>query len=201
MNNERKNVQTEESAAKTEGGSAVKTATKEKPVAETGTKKTPVVAKKAVKRDASDGIRCRSVTTGGLYMEGIKSHILYEWYDADVRVDVEYQDIVAAIRSHSNFIFKPYFIIEDEDVLAEYPAVAELYNNLYSLGELADIFKLPHGGMIATIKTLPAGVQDTIKNLASKMISTGELDSIKRIKALDEYFGTKMSLLAGLGEE
>lgn len=150
------------------------------------------------KRDASDGVRCRSVTVGGLYMTGMKSQIPYKWYDEGAIVEVEYQDIVAAIRSNSNYVYKPYFIIEDEEILKEYPRVNEIYKKMYSIKELSDVFKLSESSMIGTIKGLPSGVQDSIKTLASKMVMTGELDSVKKIKALDAYFNTNIMLMTGL---
>lgn len=155
----------------------------------------PEVAKK---RDSSDGVRCRSVTVGGLYMTGMKSQIPYKWYDEGAVVEVEYQDVIAAIRSNSSYIYKPYFIIEDEEILNEYPRVNEIYKKMYSIKELSDVFKLSESSMIGTIKGLPSGVQDSIKTLASKMVMTGELDSVKKIKALDEYFNTKIMLMTGL---
>jgi len=52
--------------------------------------------------------------------------------------------------------------------------------------------------MKATILSLPKGAQDAIKHLASKMVSDGRLDSVKKIKTLDEIFDTEMSIMTGL---
>lgn len=52
--------------------------------------------------------------------------------------------------------------------------------------------------MKATILSLPQGAQDSIKHIASKMVSDGTLDSVRKIKILDEIFDTEMSVMTGL---
>ena len=147
----------------------------------------------------SDGIKCRSITTGGLYMPGLKSNILYSWVDAGDIVEVEYQDLQAAIRSNNGYVMNPLFVIEDEELVSQFPQLKKLYEALYSVGELEDVItELSPGDMKATILSLPKGAQDAIKHLASKMVSDGRLDSVKKIKTLDEIFDTEMSIMTGL---
>ena len=57
------------------------------------------VAKK--KRDPSEPVDCVSITAGELGMTGIKSGINYRWAELGDTTEVEYQDIIAAIRSHT----------------------------------------------------------------------------------------------------
>ena len=45
-----------------------------------------------------------------------------------------------------------------------------------------------------TIKKLPKGAKEALKGIASTMIESHTLDSVHRIKALDEIFDTKMLL-------
>lgn len=183
-----------ESAAKAE---PVKTesveSTAEKVTVEKEVKKQPKTF------EPSDGIPCKSITQGGLYMPGLKSNILYTWIDAGDVVEVEYQDLMAAIRSHNGYIMRPLFVIEDEDVIANYPQIKKLYESLYSIDELEDvILDLSPESMKATILSLPEGAQTSICHLASKLVSNGRLDSVKKIKALDEIFDTDMTAMTGL---
>lgn len=155
----------------------------------------PVVEKKVEpkKHEAGDRIPCRSITPGGLYMEGLKSHILYEWTDVNDVTEVEYRDLTAAIMSSKNdYVTKPYFIIEDETVIAEFPKINKVYESMYSFKDLKDVLlNLSPKEMKATINMFPAGAKESIKHIASQMISAGTLDSIQKIKILDEIFGTK----------
>lgn len=160
----------------------------------------PVVEKREPKKfEATDGIPCRSITSGGLYMSGIKSHIMYEWSDNGDVTEVEYQDIVAAIRSNVSYISKPYFIIEDEDILAQFPQLNKIYASMYSFKDLRDVLtELSPKSMKTTILSLPDGAKESIKNIASQMISNGTLDSVQKIKILDEIFDTELMLMTGL---
>ena len=151
------------------------------------------------KFEATEGIPCKSITPGGLYMEGIKSHIVYEWADNGDVTEVEYQDLAAAIRSNVSYISKPYFIIEDEEVLEQFPQIKKRYESMYSIKDLRDVLTdLPVKTMKATILSLPEGAKESIKHLASQMISNGSLDSVQKIKTLDEIYGTELMLMTGL---
>ena len=168
-------------------------------VEQKATSKVETVVKEKRKYEATDGIPCRSITPGGLYMEGIKSHILYEWSDNGDVTEVEYQDIVAAIRSNVSFISKPYLIIEDEDIVAQFPQINKIYESMYSIKDLKEVLTdLSPRDMRATILTLPDGAKESIKHIASQMISNGSLDSVQKIKFLDEIFGTRLMLMTEL---
>lgn len=168
-------------------------------VEDTEETKAPVVEKKTKKYEATDGIPCRSITPGGLYMEGLKSHILYEWADNGDVTEVEYQDLVAAIRSNLSYVQKPYFIIEDENIVSQFPQIVKIYDSMYSIKDLKDVLTtLSPKDMKATILSLPDGAKESVKHIASQMISNGSLDSVQKIKYLDEIFNTKLMLMTEL---
>ena len=154
-----------------------------------------VPEKKVKKFDATDGILCRSVIQGGLYMEGQKTNMTYSWMDYGDTSEVEYRDLVAEVRSKSRFVFNPWFIIEDEDFLAEFPSVKDFYDRSYTVKDLKKILDLPANQMIVEIEKLPKTAQESIKSIAAKQVSTGVLDSVSKIKALDKYFGTDLNLI------
>ena len=155
------------------------------------------VKQKRVFKD-SDGIPCRSVTQGGLYMEGQKTHMQYEWVTYGDYTDVEYADLAAAVRVKSGYVFRPTFIIEDDDFIAEFPTLKKFYTENYSITDLEAILKYPVDKMLEEIKCLPKTALDSLKVLAASSVADGSLDSVKKIGALDEVLGTNMSLLAEL---
>lgn len=157
-----------------------------------------VAAKKPKKYAATDVIPCVSITAGELGMVGIKSHINYRWVDRGDVVEVEYQDLTAAIRSKASYITKPYFIIQDDDFVEQFPVVKKAYASLYSIRDLHDVLNMTPAKMKSTILSLPDGAKDSIKNLAASQIMSGQLDSVKKIKILDEIYGTEMILMTGL---
>ena len=156
--------------------------------------KKPVKEKKVFSQE--DRIPCRSVITGGLYMEGSKTKYLYEWSGYGDVVDVEYRDLVPVVRDRTIFAFGPWFIVEDDDFVKEFPNLKKFYDESYSIKDLKLIINLPVGDMVAEIKSLPKTAVESLKSITSEMISDGSLDSVKKIKALDELFGTDLQLIA-----
>ena len=90
----------------------------------------------------TDPIKCLSITAGELGMLGIKTGINYTWAGRGDETDVEYQDLVAAIRSGKKQVTAPRFIIKDEDFLALYPQIEKIYSSMLSYNDLKDILKL-----------------------------------------------------------
>lgn len=158
----------------------------------------PAKVKEKRKFKETDPIECVSITAGTLGMVGIKTGINYRWAGRNDVTEVEYQDLVAAIRSGKKHITNPCFIIKDADFLAEFPQVNKIYDSMFSMNDLKDVFQLPAAQMKKVIVSLPAGAQESIKHIASNMISNGSLDSVSKIKALDEIFDTKFMLMTEL---
>ena len=158
----------------------------------------PVVEEKATaphKFDQSDGIMCRSIKAGAVYMEGNKTNILYEFDGYGDEAEIEYRDLVAAVRSKSSFIFAPYILVENEDFINEFPQLKKFYDEKFTVRELYSVLDLDEKDMIATIKALPSGAIETLKNLASSRVADGSLDSISKVAALDDLFGTNLRIM------
>lgn len=152
------------------------------------------VSDKKKKYNPEDLIDCMSTTNGGLYVNGAKSNYLYSWADYGDVIGVEYRDLVFMIRSHDKAVFQPRFVIEDDDIVSEYPELVKLYGSMYSNGDLVEIIKLSPSKMAKAIEQLPAGAKESLKGIAATMIDNGSLDSIQKVKVLDEIFGTKLLL-------
>lgn len=168
-------------------------------IVETSTKEVTSTIKKRQFKD-TDAIACISITAGQLGMIGIKSGINYTWAGRGDVTDVEYQDLVAAIRSGKKHINEPYFIIQDKEFLSQFPQVEKIYTSMYSFNDLKDVLRLKPDHMAKTIESLPNGARESIKNIASTMIVNGTLDSVKTIKKLDEIFNTNFMLMTELFE-
>lgn len=145
--------------------------------------------------DPNDGIPCRSVTYGKLFVNGTKTGMTYMFSDYDDESDIEYRDLVALIRSKDKAIYKPRIIVMDEDFINEYPTLKKFYDEHFAVKNLKEILDMPDSQMKEAISKLPKGAVDTLKSMAVNQITTGEIDSIRKIKALDEAFGTNLSLL------
>ena len=156
----------------------------------TTVKETPTVKK----YDKEDVIPCKSITNGKLLVDGEKSGILYRWADYGDIEEIEYQDLIYMIRAHRASVYRPRFIIQDEEFVAQHKDLKELYDSLYSIKDLKDILNLPVTQMRKAIEELPEGAFESIKGVAASMIHNGQYDSVKKIKVLDEIFDTKLLL-------
>lgn len=149
-----------------------------------------VATKKEFKND--DQIPCRSVTNGELLMVGSKSGALYRWADCNYVEYVDYQDLLYATRAHSSYLFKPFFVVMDEDFVSQNKELDKLYRDMYTFSDISEILDLPASEMKEVIGQLPAGVKEAVKGVAATQIDNGTFDSIKKIRILDEIFGTSM---------
>ena len=151
--------------------------------------------------DPNEGVLCRSVTHGQLFVDGIKTGMKYTFFDYDDEAEIEYRDLVALIRARDKAVYNPRFIVEDEDFINEYPALKKFYKEHFSTKNIKEILNMPERQMKDAISKLPPGAVETLKSIAVNQIANGELDSIKKIKVLDEAFNTDLSLLNELLSE
>ena len=165
----------------------------------TETKVVPKVKEeKSEKRvfEQNEGISCRSVVQGNVYLTGTKTKIPYEWMDYGDRTDIEYCDLVSLVRERSGYLFNPFIIVEDEDFIGQFPQLQKFYNENYSIAELGKILELSTSEMEKEINALPKTALESLKKIAANQVSLGQIDSVSKIKALDRIFGTDLNLIA-----
>lgn len=141
----------------------------------------------------NDLIECRSVTYGELLLPAKKSQLLYTWSNYGDTTEVEFQDLQALKSMNSAYLKAPMFVILDEELLEQWPDLKPLYENVM-VDDFKSLFDLPLNQFKAKLKKFPASYRETIKNVASAMINDGVLDSVSKIKAIDECLGTELSL-------
>lgn len=154
--------------------------------------------KEKKKFKADDAIPCHSVIEGGVYYEGTKTGMYYSFTGYGDIVDIEYADLAAAVRTKSPFLFNPWFIVDDEDFVEEFPMLKKFYTQNYTTKELKNILKLPIDEMTNAIKALPKSAVDSLKTIAATRVADGRIDSVAKIKALDELFDTELGLLQSI---
>lgn len=141
-----------------------------------------------------DMITCRSITYGELLLTGTKSKLLYSWANYDDTTEVEFQDLQALKSTRSSYLFRPRFVIEDEELVDQWSKdLGDMYQEIVSI-DVEDLFRLPLNQFKAKLKKSPKGVQQAVKNVAGEKIMNGSLDSLAKIKAIDEILGTDLKL-------
>lgn len=151
--------------------------------------------KKAPRKFAQDDmILCKSVTFGELLCPGKKSKLLYTWSNYGDTTEVEFQDLQALRSTRSAYLNAPYFVIEDEELLEQWPELKTLYDKVAAI-DVDNLFGLPINQFKKRLREIPVGFKDSIKNIAGDRIRSGSLDSISKINALDEILGTELKLM------
>lgn len=176
------------------GKTTIKKTKSENPIVtteETVVKTEPVEVKKAPKKFAPDDrIECRSVTGGELILIGQKSQLQYNWADYNDVTYVEYQDLQALQSRKSNFLTKPRFIIEDEELVEQWGSMLKpIYEKVIDQN-IEDFFDLPLNKFKAQLITMPDGLKDAIKTKAVQMIESEELYDIRKVREIDAAWGT-----------
>lgn len=160
----------------------------------------PVARSKSVRTEKIEPdalIPCRSIVQGYLNFKGKKSGTVYQWESVNDVTDVEYQDLKSAMLSRSVYITRPYFIVEDDEVLnlPEWKEVKRIYDSMYSKNDLAEIFRIDSPDeMGRVLESLPSGVKQQIGSFAKELMERGVLDSVRKIRKIDEVLGTSLML-------
>jgi hypothetical protein len=194
---------TKKAAKQTEDVKEVKTETvSENTTATAEAKKTKEVKAETVTKEKkvytdSDYILCRSVWAGGLNIT-CRSGNTYEFKDYGAECEINYRDLISLIRKGSDHVFLPRFIILDDDLLEDFPAVQRTYETMYTREDLVSILALPISQMKVAIAELPKATQDALCKMIATEIASGRLDSISKVRALSEIFNSDFNLLSEL---
>ena len=152
------------------------------------------VAKTPRKYAPDDLIPCRSVTYGELLLSAPKSKLMYVWANYNDVTEVEFQDLQALKSTRSNYLFRPRIVIEDEELVEQWSKdFKDMYSKITHV-DVEEIFDLPLGKFKTALKNAPKGVQQAVKNIAGEKIMNGSLDSLAKIKAIDDILGTDLRL-------
>ena len=140
----------------------------------------------------NDLILCRSVTPGGLIING-RSGQKYVFSNVGDENEIEFQDLNSLKNSHSNFLYRPRIIIEDEELLENprWKDLAEFYEQeVYGMEDVDEILALPLSQFKSVLERLPKGLLRQLQLVVSQRMEEGTFDSLTKLKAMDEYCGT-----------
>lgn len=171
-----------------------KTATKKK-TASTAAKSTPKPKEKKFELDTM--VRCRSVRQNELFYK-TPNGVRYIWTGFGDIKEVPYQEILSMRASRSAFLYEPWLIIEDEDLMKK-PEFQKDFGDLYALYKEFDnpkaFFEQPVNVIEEKLKNVPRGLRDLIIYNAAEYIEDGSLDRMSVVTALDKMFGTNLKML------
>ena len=181
---------------KTKAKSTRKPAAKKTTAKKTTAKSTqPELAEKTF--EMSTPIRCRSVRQNDLIYVSTNG-LTYIWNGyGDIR-ELPYQDVISLKSRRSPFLYEPWLIIEDADLLATKQFAGE-FDDMYKIyADFEDpktFFDKKPSEIRVILENAPSGLKDLIIYNAGKYIDDGVLDSIGVINAIDDVYGTQLKML------
>ena len=139
----------------------------------------------------NDLILCRSVTAGWLGVSG-KSGQYYVFENFGDECEIEYQDLFALKSRHSNYIYAPLFVIEDEELLSNprWADISKFYDDEVFNKDVDEVLNLPVSNFKKALSQLPKGLAKTLQVKVAEKIEDGTFDSLQKIKIIDEVYGT-----------
>lgn len=142
-------------------------------------------------------VMCRSLTNGGLNIN-CKSGNVYEFAKYGADCEIEYHDLAALVRKHSDHIFKPRIVVEDDAFIEEFPQLKKVYEKLYTMDDINEILALSPDRMEMEIKAMPEHVFNNLKSIIATKIADGSIDSVRTIRRLSEIYDSDFNLLSEL---
>lgn len=142
-----------------------------------------------------DFIEVKSVFAGSCTLVGRRSGNVYVWETLGEIQYVEYQDLLAEITNrYSKYIYEPLLLIEDEDVINKNPKLKDLYDAMIDVEEIEDSLLNDSVEELRSILiTLPSGLKETVKSVASTLMQDGALYDVRKIRLLDDLYHTALS--------
>ena len=142
-----------------------------------------------------DLIEVKSVFAGSCTLVGRISGNVYVWETLGEIQYVEYQDLLAEITNrYSKYIYEPLLLIEDEDVINKNPKLKDLYDAMIDVEEIEDSLLNDSVEELRSILiTLPSGLKETVKSVASTLMQDGALYDVRKIRLLDDLYHTALS--------
>lgn len=142
-----------------------------------------------------DLIEVKSVFAGSCTLVGRRSGNVYVWETLGEIQYVEYQDLLAEITNrYSKYIYEPLLLIEDEDVINKNPKLKDLYDAMIDVEEIEDSLLNDSVEELRSILiSLPSGLKETVKSVASTLMQDGALYDVRKIRLLDDLYHTALS--------
>lgn len=139
--------------------------------------------KKEITRDMV--VACRNLTSGKLIYVSKKTGLETIWSNYG---DEEYLDVGELLTMKSSqpaFLKNPWLLVDDEDV-AHYLGLKEVYENIIPVDEIEDFFNLSASEARNIIPKLPRGTKDLVGEKARQGIQDGTLTNIQLIRLLEQ---------------
>lgn len=159
-------------------------------------KETPVVEiarKKRVEIDRNDLVLVRSAVKGDLIYISKRSSDRFEFNEFGATDYITMGELITMKSTQPRFLKEAWLVIDDEDAI-EFLGLTDLYETIFEIGDLEKFFSKSDTEMEKLLTNMPTGYKNTLATKAREMIESGELDSNKKIKLLEDKLDVDLKI-------
>lgn len=149
----------------------------------------PIVPKDV---DPSQYIIVRNGFQGILVYKSSRTGEVYKWDSFGAEQEMELRELRNAKNSAKAFFINNWFMF-DEDWVVDWLGVRQYYKNAIPIDSFDDIFKLTPAKLKEAVSLLSKGQKRSVGYRATELIKSGEIDSRKKISALEEALGVSLT--------
>ena len=178
--------------AKTKTNAKTKPVETVETVEEVVEQKAPARPKKRLEINRDELIVCRSATENLVYISK-RTGEKFEWAEFG---DVQYitlGELITMKSTQPRFLKEGWLIIDDEEAI-EQLGLAKMYGNIFEIEDMAEFLEKDPYEMERILKNMPRGFKNSIAQFAREQVESGELDSNRKIKLLEQLLDVDLKI-------
>lgn len=148
--------------------------------------------RKRMEINREDLIVCRSATTNLIYISKRTSE-KFEWAEFG---DIQYitlGELISMKSTQPRFLKEGWLIVDDEEAI-EQLGLAKMYGNIFEIDDIGEFLEKDPYEMERILKNMPRGFKNSIAQFAREQIESGELDSNRKIKLLEQLLDVDLKI-------
>ena len=154
-----------------------------------------VVRRKKIRRIAENElIPCMSLVPNGLTFKSNRTMSTVKWANWGDVQDVEFRDLKQMKGSNSRFLKEPWILILDEEAAMEL-GQKDMYKKVIAPEDFSDMIEKEPEVIKEFLKEVPRGNHRAIITKTIMAIDAGELNDIRKIKAIEEALNVDFDLI------
>ena len=149
-------------------------------------------AKKRLEINRDDLIECRSAVSNLVYVSKRTSE-KFEWKEYG---DVQYitlGELITMKSTQPRMLKEGWLIVDDEEAI-EQLGLAKMYGNLFEIDDIDEFFALNEREIKRILTNMPRGFKKSLATFARERIQSGDLDSNRKIKLLEELLEVDLKI-------
>lgn len=146
-----------------------------------------VQPKRKVKVENDRLIPVMNITAHGLVYLSRRTGAEWNWERYGDIEYVEMQELLTMRNSQRRFLDEPWILIMDEEVV-HYLGLEKMYEKMVHPDNIESVFKMNNEKFKEVLDSAPKGIAQLIVGRAVEKVANGELDSMYKIKLLNEKF-------------